>query len=705
MLNEFRSTYITWDKATRRIYSPVTANESDSNGRKLNIQVVNSGQVENLTGATLHLYWETKDKAQYGLDAFTASDISKGEFEIFYTTAMLSNVGELNATLVLVDSTGKVVSDWFKITVARGINEGAIESENSFSSLTQALIDISNLEQNYAPRLNDLTAQLQQTGSVVLSLNSRVGELGATSTFKGSDTNANILAKTDMQIGDEWFDKTNNQSLRWNGTIWTIVGSTIKLGDDAVTPDKIAAVKRKTGKNLFSASVATQGSYVSSDQGEIRTGVSSYSLSDYYEGEAGAVYRKTGTLFTAFYKEKGVLSSITKAVSGMTFTFPADAKFARSTIPTADLSTAMIVKGSDWPSSYIPYSEIYEFDKDVYEVKPNNVLTKPTRNLFDKTKVTFGGYYDATGTWVAVASYGLSDPIPVNEGEVLSKLTVGFSSWLDAEGEWMGSWHTTRQARVPKGAKYLRALTNTANADKEMVVRGYEYPVEYIPHTKTIFDNTLEALDTDQMRALTSNLYGKKWAYLGDSISDYLFSYPHLIAPKHNMTLTHMALSGRSMAKRGEHTDTQYPPLVSVYQNVPIDVEVITIWIGTNDKGSNVAIGDINSTDETTFLGAYNVMLTWLIENRPNAKILLITPMQRSDSLGQTGTPLIDYVNAVEQLGMKYGKRVLNMYKNSGIYVYSEVVKQKFIPDGLHPNDDGHENFIAPPIETAMLQI
>lgn len=163
MLDKFRETAITWDKATRRIYSPITANASDSNGRKLNIQVVNSGQVENLTGATLHLYWETKDKAHYGLDAFDASDISKGEFEIFYTTGMLSNVGELDATLVLVDGTGKVVSDWFKITVTRGINEGAIESENSFSSLTQALIDISNLETKYAPRLNDLTAQLQQT--------------------------------------------------------------------------------------------------------------------------------------------------------------------------------------------------------------------------------------------------------------------------------------------------------------------------------------------------------------------------------------------------------------------------------------------------------------------------------------------------------------------------------------------------------------
>ena len=91
MLSEFRSTNITWDKATSRIYSPVTANASDENGRKLVVQIVNSGQVEDLTGATLHLYWETRDKLHDGLDVFEAVDLKKGEFELSYTTGMLSN--------------------------------------------------------------------------------------------------------------------------------------------------------------------------------------------------------------------------------------------------------------------------------------------------------------------------------------------------------------------------------------------------------------------------------------------------------------------------------------------------------------------------------------------------------------------------------------------------------------------------------------
>lgn len=171
MLNEFRKTNITWDKATQKIHETIAAHGSDNNGRTLVVKVVNGlnpqdyseGIVEDLTGASLSLYWETSDKKKNGLDVFTPLNATKGEFELFYTTGMLSNPGILNCVLVLTDSVGKVVSDWFKINIIRPIDEDAIEADNSFTALTQALIDVSNLEQNYAPRLNDLTAQLQQT--------------------------------------------------------------------------------------------------------------------------------------------------------------------------------------------------------------------------------------------------------------------------------------------------------------------------------------------------------------------------------------------------------------------------------------------------------------------------------------------------------------------------------------------------------------
>lgn len=165
MLDNFRETAITWDKANRKVYEPLRVSAGDNKGRKLSIQVVNGGVVENLSGASLSLFWETRDKMHKGLDVFTAVDATKGEFEIYYTTGMLSNEGVLKANLVLVDTSGRVVSEPFTITVFKGIDDDAIQSSDSFTALTEALIDVSNLEQNYAPRLNDLTAQLQQKGN------------------------------------------------------------------------------------------------------------------------------------------------------------------------------------------------------------------------------------------------------------------------------------------------------------------------------------------------------------------------------------------------------------------------------------------------------------------------------------------------------------------------------------------------------------
>ena len=145
MLDNFRETAITWDKANRKVYEPLRVSAGDNKGRKLSVQVVNGGVIESLSGASLSLFWETKDKAHKGLDAFTAVDATKGEFEIYYTTGMLSNEGTLNANLVLVDASGRIVSEPFTITVFKGIDDDAIQSSDSFTALTEALAQVGTI--------------------------------------------------------------------------------------------------------------------------------------------------------------------------------------------------------------------------------------------------------------------------------------------------------------------------------------------------------------------------------------------------------------------------------------------------------------------------------------------------------------------------------------------------------------------------------
>ncbi|PJH64076.1 hypothetical protein, partial [Salmonella enterica] len=54
-----------------------------------------------------------------------------------------------------------------------------VESSDSFTALTKALVDVQNLEQNYAPRLNEVTAQLAQKAgrTKVETLEDRVGDI------------------------------------------------------------------------------------------------------------------------------------------------------------------------------------------------------------------------------------------------------------------------------------------------------------------------------------------------------------------------------------------------------------------------------------------------------------------------------------------------------------------------------------------------
>ena len=172
-LDNFRSQTIVWDKANRKVYENVRVSSEDENGRKLAVQIVNDGVVEDLTGFSLNLAWETRDKTTSGLDAFEVVDISKGQFSITYKTGMLQNVGNLNAQLVLVGTdTSKITSENFTITVFGGVGTDGAESSNEFSALTTALATV-----NQYDALIESKADKETTEQSLFSLNQQLAEM------------------------------------------------------------------------------------------------------------------------------------------------------------------------------------------------------------------------------------------------------------------------------------------------------------------------------------------------------------------------------------------------------------------------------------------------------------------------------------------------------------------------------------------------
>lgn len=201
-----------------------------------------------------------------------------------------------------------------------------------------------------------------------------------------------------------------------------------------------------------------------------------------------------------------------------------------------------------------------------------------------------------------------------------------------------------------------------------------------------IKDNSI----TSQKLSFSDNiLRGKKWAVIGDSFTlgggvgvfeDGIYegenkSYPYIIGRRNEMDIQRLFEGGRTICTprpQNAESDWSYNasrnyltyegedrPL-ALYKQIDEDVNYITIYLGINDThligigdddesyGVNVIAdkGTIDSTEITSFYGAWNTVLNWLIINRPFAHIGIIV----SNGLG-----LDEYRQAEIEIANKWG--------------------------------------------------
>lgn len=124
--------------------------------------------------------------------------------------------------------------------------------------------------------------------------------------------------------------------------------------------------------------------------------------------------------------------------------------------------------------------------------------------------------------------------------------------------------------------------------------------------------------------------------------------------------------------------------------------DLVVVFGGTNDFGHGDApFGEFSDKTERTFCGALHVLFNKLINKYSEAKIIVLTPLHRSsedDTVNGAGVkckPLCEYVAAIKRAAEYYSLPVLDLWAESGLQPKVEIIKEKFMPDGLHPNDAG----------------
>lgn len=125
------------------------------------------------------------------------------------------------------------------------------------------------------------------------------------------------------------------------------------------------------------------------------------------------------------------------------------------------------------------------------------------------------------------------------------------------------------------------------------------------------------------------------------------------------------------------------------------DADIVVVFGGTNDYGHGDApIGMFSDRTPDTFYGACHDLYTRLINKYPGKPIVIMTPLHRADEVqikDGTETSLLTYVNIIREVAEYYSFPVCDLFKISGLQPSVPVIMEKFVPDGLHPNDAGSE--------------
>ncbi|QNR68209.1 SGNH/GDSL hydrolase family protein [Paenibacillus peoriae] len=205
---------------------------------------------------------------------------------------------------------------------------------------------------------------------------------------------------------------------------------------------------------------------------------------------------------------------------------------------------------------------------------------------------------------------------------------------------------------------------------------------------------------------------GSHAVFLGDSITfgyelrDGEKPYPHLVSDALGfLTFENHGISGSSVASGG------FEPMCERYEKMNPHADVIFFMGGRNDFSmGEIPFGSLDtpSTETSTFYGALKHIAEGLINRYPDKLIVFLTPPHgSSDTVPEhlpnaiTGQVYSAYAQAVREVASLYSFPCCDLWNIAGIQPLMPVHKQMYftgengIPDGLHPNQAGHERMAA----------
>jgi lysophospholipase L1-like esterase len=179
---------------------------------------------------------------------------------------------------------------------------------------------------------------------------------------------------------------------------------------------------------------------------------------------------------------------------------------------------------------------------------------------------------------------------------------------------------------------------------------------------------------------------GHTYGVIGDSITAYQM-YQWQVVDEMDVSLVYNdGVPGRRMADALINWDNGHEI---------DDVDLLTIFLGTNDYGGNRTLGSYQDTSaDQTFYGDTRRAIEAVLDHKPGIELVMITPPMRGAYPDQpinpapnaSGAYLWQYVEAIQRVAADYDVTVIDAYHDSGIGM-DNLADLTF--DNLHPNAAG----------------
>lgn len=271
--------------------------------------------------------------------------------------------------------------------------------------------------------------------------------------------------------------------------------------------------------------------------------------------------------------------------------------------------------------------------------------------------------------------------------------------------------------------KYMKAVNNAANYVKAMKTNqsdptkdAKQLQAEVKANTKTAGEllNATEKLTQKQKESDAKSVTTKNGTIIhdftsksnirniktigtiGDSVAKGSLAkvnFTQMLSQKLKAKYTKLAVSGATMSINKDN---------SIYDQANKIKGDLIILQGTDDDWiNNIKIGT-EKTDLTSFYGAFYSAINVIKQNNPNSKVLVMTATKQCYMSGNTvkrrdtdkntlGLTLEDYVNAQIDACNELNVPVYDAYHTTQFKPNIPSYRKSSMPDGLHPNENGHE--------------